>query len=296
MKKLLPIVLVVSTLICLLGVTAYAAEDVLTYTPYYGFSYYYTSNSERYARINVKWNRAGITEFNSYNDTYEQELVFYNYDNTAYATTCSAYQTNIPNAYLDTQLFDDGNESNLAIGTTSADEIEPETAYYYIYNLKGSNGTESMYKIGSQEGQYLFLIQSTYTTFAQSTTYLIPFKSGYTAPETRGWYTEVENNDTVEKADIRYLSKWLSGVISDENDVDYVKMYLSGQKTIRFISPSGNDYDVAIYDESGTNIIGLYSMSTEQTRTYTFTEGYYYFKIYPYTGSSATDVYRMIVE
>ena len=104
MKKLLPIVLVVSTLICLLGVTAYAAEDVLTYTPYYGFSYYYTSNSERYARINVKWNRAGITEFNSYNDTYEQELVFYNYDNTAYATTCSAYQTNIPNAYLDTQL------------------------------------------------------------------------------------------------------------------------------------------------------------------------------------------------
>ncbi len=296
MKKLLPMVLVFGVLVSLLSVTAYAAEDFLTYTPYYGFSYFYTSNSERYARINVKWNRDGITEFNSYNDTYEQELVFYNYDNTAYATTCSSYQTNIPDAYLDTQLLDSGNEANLAIGTTSADEIEAETAYYYIYNLKGSNGTESMYKISSQEGHYLFLVQSTYTTFAQSTTHLIPFKSGYTAPESRGWYTEIELNDTIDKADLRYTGRWLSGVMESEDDVDYVKIYLSGEKTIRFISPTGTDYDIAIYDASGTHTTGLYFASTEQTTTFTFTSGYYYFKIYSYSGSSTTAVYRLIVE
>ena len=88
--------------------------------------------------------------------------MFYNYDNTAYATGCSSYQTNIPDAYLDTQLLDSGNEANLAIGTTSATDIKAETEYYYIYNLKGSNRTESMYKISSQEGHYLFLIPSTY--------------------------------------------------------------------------------------------------------------------------------------
>lgn len=289
-------VLVFGVLVSLLSVTAYAAEDFLTYTPYYGYSYFYTSNSERYARINVKWNRTGITEFDSYNDTYEQELVFYNYDNTAYATACSSYQTNIPDAYLDTQLLDSGNEANLAIGTTSADEIEAETSYYYIYNLKGSNGTESMYKISSQEGHYLFLIQSTYTTFAQSTTHLIPFKSGYTAPESRGWYTEIELNDTIDKADLRYTGRWLSGVMESEDDVDYVKIYLSGEKTIRFISPTGTDYDVAVYDASGTYTTGLFSTSTEQTKTYTFTAGYYYFKIYSFSGSDTTAVYRLIVE
>lgn len=283
-------------LVGLLGVTAYAAEDFLTYTPYYGYSYFYTANNERYARIDVKWNSAGIKEFNSYNDTYEQELVFYNYDNTAYATYCSTYQTNIPDPYMDTQLLDDGNEANLAIGTTSANEIVANTYYYYIYNLKGSNGTESMYKISSQEGHYLFLIESTYTTFAQSTTHLIPFKSGYTAPETRGWYTEVEPNNSTGLADLRYTTKWLSGTLDDEDDVDYVKMYLSGEKDIRFISPSGKDYDLRVYDANGNCIVGLLSTDSEQIKTYTFDSAYYYFKIYSFSGSSTTDVYRLIVE
>lgn len=296
MKKLLSFALVLGILVSLLGVTAYAAENVLSYTPYYGWTYFYTSNSERYARINVKWNRDGITEFNSYNDTYEQELVFYNYDNTAYATGCSSYQTNIPDAYLDTQLLDSGNEANLAIGTTSATDIKAETEYYYIYNLKGSNGTESMYKISSQEGHYLFLIQSTYTTFAQSTTHLIPFKSGYTAPESRGWDTEIELNDTTDKADLRYTGRWLSGVMEDEDDVDYVKMYLSGGKTIRFNCPTGTDYDLAIYNASGTQVLGMLSTSTDQTVTYTFPSGYYYIKIYSFSGSSVTDVYRLMIE
>jgi len=296
MKKIFPTLLICAILVGMFGVTAYAAENVLSYTPYYGYSYFYTSNSERYARINVKWNNAGITEFDSYNDTYEQELVFYNYDNTAYATTCSSYQTNIPDAYLDTQLLDSGNEANLAIGTTSADDIQSYTSYYYIYNLKGSNGTESMYKISSQEGHYLFLIPSTFTTFAQSTTHLIPFKSGYTAPESRTWNTEVEPNNATGVADTRNATNWLSGVLSTTDDVDYVKFQLSGTKSIRFISPSGTDYDVKIYNASGTCLTGLYSTANEQTMTYTFTSGYYYFKIYSYSGSSATDVYRLIVE
>lgn len=296
MKKLLSILLIVSVIISLLIVTVYADEDCLTYTPYYGYSRFYTSNGNKYARIDVKWNSTGITEFNSYNDTYEQELVFYNYDNSAYATSCSTYQTTIPDAYLDTQLFDGGNEANLAIGTTSANDIEANKEYYYIYTLSGSNGNESMYKISSQEGHYLFLIPSTYTTFAQSTTHVIPFKNGYTAPESRGWYTEVEPNGTTSTANQRYKTRWLSGTLCNTNDVDYVKIYLSGATNIRFISPDGTDYDVKIYNSSGTYITGLTSSSNEQTHSYTFTAGNYYFKIYSYSGSSTTNVYRLIIE
>ena len=282
-------------LICLLPVSALAAADFLTYTPYYGYLYFYTSNNERYTRINVKWNNAGIAEFNASNDTYEQELVFYNYDNTAYATSCSTYQTNVPDSYLDTQLLDNGNEANLAIGTTSANEIESYTSYYYIYNLKWSNGTSSMYKVSAQEGYYL-IFPSTYTTFAQSTTHMIPFKSGYTAPESRGWYTEVEPNNSTSVADARYTAKWLSGVLSTTSDIDYVKIYLSRQKKIHFISPSNTDYDLAIYDASGSFVTGLYSTSSEQVKTYTFSAGYCYFKVYSHDGSSTTNVYRLIVE
>ncbi len=296
MKKLLSIALILGLLGSVLGVNVYAAENALSYTPYYGFSYFYSYSSERYARIDVKWNRDGIAEFDSYNDTYEQELVFYNYDNTAYATSCSSYQTTIPNSYLDTQLLDSGNEANLAIGTTTADEIKAETNYYYIYSLKGYNGTKSMYKISAQEGHYLFLIPSTYTTFAQSTTHVIPFKSGYTAPEIRAWDTEIELNDTTDKADWRYPGRWLSGVMENEDDVDYVKMYLSGEKTIYFASPSGTDYDIAIYNDLGTYKFGMLSTLTEQTSTFTFPAGYYYFKIYSFSGSSETDVYRLIVQ
>lgn len=192
-------------------------------------------------------------------------------------------------------LIYSGNEANLAIGTTSADEIKSNTSYYYIYNLKGSNGTSSMYKISAQEGYYL-IFPSTLATFAQSTTHLIPFKSGYTAPESRGWYTEVEPNNSTSNADTRYTAKWLSGVLSTKSDIDYVKIYLSGQKKIRFISPANTDYDLTVYNASGSFVAGLYSTSSEQVKTYTFSAGYYYFKVYSYDGSSTTNVYRLIVE
>ncbi len=279
-----------------LSTTVYASENALTYTPYYGNVYFYTSNNERYARINVRWNSAGLTEFNSSNDTYEQELVFYNYDNAAYALSCSSvYQTNIPNSYLDTQLFDNGNEANLAIGTTSATDITAGTLYYYIFNLTGGNGTESMYKISSQEGHYIF-VPNVMTVFADSTTHLIPFKNGYTAPETRSWYMEVEPNGSTSVADTRPVNSWLSGVLDSDSDEDYSKIYLSGMRTIRFVSPSGTDYDVSIYNSSGELVTGLYSASSEQIISYTFTSGYYYFKVYSYSGSSVTDVYRLIIE
>lgn len=199
---------------------------------------FYTSGSERYARIEVKWSSEGISEFNASNDTYEQELVFYNYDNKAYTTYCSAYQTNIPDPYLDTQIQDTPEEANLAIGTTAANEIQHNTTYYFIYNLKGSNAIGSMYKVGCQEGYYVVL-PSTYITFAESTTHVITFKSGCTAPETRNWYTEVEPNGTMNFADTRYSDAWLSVTLSSTSDVDYERMQLSGTKSIRFISPSG---------------------------------------------------------
>lgn len=279
---------------------AHADAAFLTYTPYRGSISFSTSNSQnREATATFRWNRTGCTEFDSENDTYEQELVFYNYDGNAYATSMSSsYKTNLPQHYGDTRLCDSPNEINLAVGTFKANQIRPNTEYFVTYRLLGGNGNRSMYKISVQEGCYL-LIPSEYTVFSQSSTKLIPFKNGFTAPEFRYWTTEVEYNDSIQSADVSKTNRWISGTISRTNDVDYVKLYLRGRRCIRFISPEGNniDYDVKIYDQNGKYTgFCLTSSSSEQTITRNFKDGYYYFKIYPHgEGTSSLLPYYLIV-
>lgn len=80
--------------------TARADEAFLTYTPSSGSINFSSSTANgREAKATFKWNIAGCSEFNDSNDTYEQELVFYNYDGKAYATSMRSYRTNLPNHY-----------------------------------------------------------------------------------------------------------------------------------------------------------------------------------------------------
>ena len=77
--------------------TAHAEEAFLTYTPSSGsLSFSSSTSNGREAKVKFKWNIAGCSEFNESNDTYEQELVFYNYDGKAYATSMRSYRTNLP--------------------------------------------------------------------------------------------------------------------------------------------------------------------------------------------------------
>lgn len=86
------------------SLSAYAVANYDTYTPHSGYFNCYSENNEDYAGVYFVWDNSMMGEFNASNDTYEQDVVFYNYDGNAYATGASAYQTNLPEGYLDTQL------------------------------------------------------------------------------------------------------------------------------------------------------------------------------------------------
>lgn len=279
--------------------TARADEAFLTYTPSSGsISFSSSTANGREAKVTFKWNTAGCSEFNDSNDTYEQELVFYNYDGKAYATSMRSYRTNLPNHYRDTRFCDSQNEINLAVGTYSANSIIPNKDYYVTYRLGGGNGNRSKYKISVQEGRY-YVFQNPGTVFAESTAKLIPFKNGFNAPEFRRWNTEIEYNDTIDRADSSQVNRWFSGVISRHEDVDFIKIRLTGRRLIRFISPNGNqiDYDIKIYDDHGRYTgCCLSSTSTEQAQYFNFKYGSYYIKVYPHgSGTSSLLPYYLIV-
>ena len=75
-----------------------------------------------------------------------------------------------------------------------------------------------------------------------------------------------------------------------------LRRFVSGQRTIRFITPTGTDYDLVVYDSSGTYVVGLFATSAEQTKEYTFSSGNYYIKVYSQSGCDTKNVYRLIIE
>lgn len=65
MKKVFILILILLILLSYIGIFASAAENPLTYCPYYGNIYFYDYNNERYANLSVIWNEAGVSEFDS---------------------------------------------------------------------------------------------------------------------------------------------------------------------------------------------------------------------------------------
>ena len=290
--------LIVSIVGILLFVSyASAVANYDTYTPNSGYFSCYSQNNKNYAQVVFSWDSSMMSEFDSGFDTYEQDVVFYNYDGNAYATTASAYQTTLPEGYLDTQLFDRDNEANISVGTTAADTLEPSKQYYVLLELDGQQSNSSMYKINCQEGYHIFT--STYTVFGQSTTTVIPFKQGYVAPESRGWDTEVEGNDSFAQAGVRYTQCWNTGSLSSASDNDYYKIYIStGTKNIRFIRPSSVDYRLNLYDSNQNLLVSYCDNNKDTLYSYNFTSsGYYYFRIMPATLGSAgiNEMYYLII-
>lgn len=209
MKKIMLSFVLLLTFTIIIPVYAFADADYTTFTPHYGRISTYESGNSRYAYIYGKWNNTGITEFDASNDTYEQEVIFYNYDGSAYATTCTSFQSDLPSAYKDTQALDSGNEMNIAVGTTDADSLEADKYYYTTMTLNKTSSSSSMYKVQSQEGYYIIL-PSTWTTFAETTNRTIPFRQGFTAPEARYWSYEVNPNGTTSSAK---LPTRMSGIV-----------------------------------------------------------------------------------
>ncbi len=267
----------------------------ILFTPYHGNAYTRKYNGTKYATVRVKWNLQGITEFDSQTDTFEEDLIFYNYDHTAYATEISSYESELPDSYLDTQAGDPDDEKNCSVGTTAADEIIANTMYYtYMTLIDGTESDSSMFKVNVQEGYYI-VFPSPWFVYAQTTNTVIPFKNGFTAPESRTWLYEFENNDTQSNAIDTGVGYWGSGTLASTSDVDYWKITGAGTKNFRLICPSGKDYDMEIFNSSGVSVGGCFSINEDDSYSITLTSGTYYMKIYSYSGSSTTENYRLMI-
>lgn len=299
MGKILAIICCACITISAIGSsTVYADVDHDTFTPYRGYLDLYEEeddddNEVRYADFDIKWdNSDNISEFNSSTDTYEQEIIFYNYNDEAYATSYSSYQSDLPDAYADTQFCDDDDEAVITVGTTSADEIEAGEYYYVNFTLSDYEGDSCKYKVQCQEGRY-YIVGSTWTTFSQTTSKVIPFHNDFITPDYIKWRSEVEPNDESDDSLRSVSNAWVSGVLDTTSDVDFWKIRLSGDEEIRFISPDGTDYDVTIYDSDGDLVKRLLSTNTEQVITDDFDRDMYYIKIYSFSGSSESDRYYL---
>ena len=266
------------------------AANYDTFTPYYGYVSTYSSNGVRYAYIETKWNSQGLTEFDSSIDTYEQQILFYNYDGTAYASSCSSYQSDLPSNYLDTQVLDGNSEYNIAVGTYSAKSIEADTLYTTVFTLTGYNSQSSMYKISSQEGYKI--VNASGLVFGETTSITIPYKnynSKFVAPETRRWYYESGSNNTTSTGRSTHVNYWNGGSLSSATDVDYWTFSGTGTKEFVWQFGPGNSVvtKMQILNSSGT-VLKTITASKDTTETYTFSSGTYYFKIYT-TSSSSTE-------
>lgn len=301
MKKFILVFLCVISIVCSFPIFLIAnATCYSSFSPYFGFCTFVDDEELGYGcAMLLEWNNEGVVEFDSSTDTYEQELIFYNYDGNAFATSNRIYETDLPNSYFDTSLFDPDEEINIAIGTTSPENIIPGEYYNVFMGLDIENETGSMFKVSSQEGRH-YLLPSKYFIFAESTFFSVPFKSGHIAPDDDCfWWNEIESNNSTGTANARLQQTWINGTISSSSDVDYYKVYLTGKTTVYFSSAEGYDYDVRIYNEEGTLVDSLASVYQEQTKTFSVDEnGYYYFKVFPFAANyvSADAVYRLYVE
>ena len=281
-----------------------SAANCETFTPYYGDSVISSNSIGRYTIQDTYWRTGSLTEFNSSTDTFEHEVIFYNYNGSAYATTYDFWNSELPDSYIDVQAFDGGNEYNIAVGSYDPDTISASTWYETIIYFDSTNSSQSYYKIQCAEGYSQLGIESPWAVYQTTTSRVIPFKDPFKAPESRSWNYEWENNGTMNSAaDYFHVGDWCAGNISSTTDVDYWDFNVNTTRTYNFklILPDNGitpDYDIQIYNNSGTLVTGSYggAGSNEEFSKYLST-GHYYVKIFTYSSSATSDSqnYQMIV-
>lgn len=285
--------------VLLFPISSFAEGDANgeTYTPYKGHVLIGDDLDGRFASQDLYWSSHSLEEFDASNDTYEQEVIFYNYDGEAYATTATSYESDLPDTYLDTQAFDGDNEYNIAVGCFDPNLINGGDWYDTEIRLNTTESDESMYKISCQEGYSIGEI-GPWNVFSQSTSKIIPFDNEFAAPDDRRWRYEWEYNDSRSMADENYRSRWCVGNISSSSDEDYWKFYNISTRTVDFLLKLPNsevDYDIKIYDEDGDYVTGSFEgAGNDEEFSVTLSEGDYYMKVYSYSGYDETTNYQLI--
>jgi hypothetical protein len=107
-----------------------------------------------------------------------------------------------------------------------------------------------------------------------------------------------EPNDTMSSATSISMGTNYYPTIHTTSDIDYFKTYVNSGFTmnIKMTSiPPDTDYDIKLYDSSGTQLaVSQAGSNSDESITYTpSSSGTYYIKVYPWSGSHATDSYTL---
>lgn len=166
-------------------------------TPY-GGSFELISNSNgKFIVQNFEFSSWGLEYYNNEPNrkSFELDTVFYNYDGNAWAvdyagTSGTYWSTNLPYPYLDTDFGDDisfygggeneygePDETTFSVGTSYAQNLEPNYEYYYTIEVEGTSrsGTGGKVKLTGQPGTVLVPGIGSWGVFADETYFLEPF-------------------------------------------------------------------------------------------------------------------------
>ncbi len=126
-----------------------------------------------------------------------------------------------------------------------------------------------------------------YSTFAS-----VSLTATYTAGGGGGAMNETESNNTTATANtIPTSGTTVTAKIGSSTDVDYFKVVktAAGTLNVYVVVPTGKDYDVAIYNSSGTKVAsGTNGAGVAENVNYSAAAGTYYIKVYGYNGAYST--------
>lgn len=136
-----------------------------------------------YLEVDYRWDSASelSTLTNDSDSTLEADLVFYNYDDEAIATDWYdgnyTYNTNQPEPYLDTQVFDDPDEPVFCVGCSDGASLEADEDYYWIAYANETGYDSCDAKLNMQRGnrQIDNIYGQAWNVFGEETVTVISF-------------------------------------------------------------------------------------------------------------------------
>ncbi|GIP44051.1 hypothetical protein J45TS6_25100 [Paenibacillus sp. J45TS6] len=306
-KKFISIVL--ATMMIFIGVSNVNAAPAEDWVPWKGdSSIYVTSSYERFSHQQIYFRSATVGFYDSTFDTYEHSAVFYDYENKAFARDAagSAFESNFPDPYLDTQILNSWgvagskSEPDVSVGSYDPNEFVSGKWYYSTVKLDNTDSTKSMYKITAQEGTNYGC--GKYCVNGNSSAILVPFDPEFTAPDNQRYRYEWEDNNSMAVSpDDILVNEWGGGTITSTQDPDYWKFQATtgGYHKVILNNPKGSyNYNVTIFNSSGTQVARLADSADgydERNDVY-LSPGTYYFKVSSALGSSADLQYHLHIK
>ncbi|HEY6932290.1 MAG TPA: hypothetical protein VI452_02740 [Marmoricola sp.] len=146
--------------------------------------------NHRYGSTKFYWGATRMGNLKCYDDvTFEPDFVTYNYDDKHYYDKgITAWASNMPDPYKDTQFSDSGDERVYTVGESHADRLVKDTWYRAYFRTEHGNTGSDTAKLNLQRGNRTpSICDSTWCIFAKATN-RVPDSGWFDIPSDRGWY------------------------------------------------------------------------------------------------------------